>query len=125
MAYGIPYEMAITVFVVLFGILFIVGGYTELARPFIQLAMLFGIVMALVGWSRKDYDLFYGGITFIIMSIVVAYALPSVGVSQGRAEGWILEAIYPILFSLDWVYSIHPLIFVIIVVLFAYAISRK
>ncbi len=125
MGFGISYEMIITVFVVLFGILFIVLGYTNLAIPFIQLSFLFGFIMLLVGWMRKDYDVFYTGILLMIIPLILLSAIPNIGVSMQEAEAGLLYAIAPILLGVHWLYSVHPIFFVLFVVLIAYALSRK
>jgi len=125
MGFGISYEMIITVFVVLFGILFIVLGYTPLAVAFVQLSFLFGIVIFLIGWMQKDYDQFYTGILLMIIPLILISVFPSVGVPQQQVESGLFFAIAPILVGLNWLYNVHPIFFVLVVVLLAYALAKK
>ncbi|NPA86753.1 MAG: hypothetical protein GXO00_01980 [Candidatus Diapherotrites archaeon] len=125
MGFGISYEMVITLFVVLFGLLFVVMGYTPLAVPFIQLTFLFGLVMFLVGWMKKDYDQFYTGILLMIIPLILISVFPSVGVPSEKVEAGLFYAIAPILLGLHWLYSVHPIFFVLVIVLIAYALAKK
>ena len=125
MGFGISYEMIITVFVVLFGILFIVLGYTPLAIPFIQLTFLFGLIMMLIGWMNKDYDQFYTGILLMIIPLILLSVLPSMGIPMSKAEGGLIYAIAPILVGIQWLFSIHPIFFVLFIVILAYALAKK
>ncbi len=125
MGFGITYEMVITIFVVLFGLLFIVLGYTPLAVAFVQLSFLFGIIVFLIGWMQKDYDQFYTGILLMIIPLILISVFPSVGVQQSQVESGLFFAIAPILTGIYWLYSIHPIFFVLIVVLIAYALAKK
>ncbi len=125
MGFGISYEMTITLFVVLFGLLFIVLGYTNLAIPFIQLTFLFGIVNLIIGWVRKDYDLFYTGVLLMIIPIILVSVLPTFGVPQSTAEAGLSYALGPIIAFLYGLYKIHPIFFVLFITILAYAFARK
>ncbi len=125
MSFGITYEMIITIFIVVFGLLFIVMGYNFLAVPFVQLAFLFGLMFLLIGWAKKDYDTFYGGLLLLIIPVILLSVFPSVGVSKTLVEGGLLYAIMPIILGLNWLYSLHPIVFVIVITLLAYGIMRK
>ena len=125
MGFGITYEMTITVFVVLFGLLFIVLGYTSLAVAFVQLSFLFGLVTLLIGWMNKDYDQFYTGVLLMIIPLVLLSVFPSVGVPYSQVEAGLFYAIAPIITGLYWLYQVHPIFFVLIIVLVAYALAKK
>ena len=125
MGFGISYEMIITIFVVLFGILFVVLDYTPLAVPLLQLSFLFGFVIMLIGWMNKDYDEFYTGILLMIIPLILLSVMPSIGVPMSKAEGGLIYAIAPILQGVYWLFSIHPIFFVLFIVLVAYALAKK
>ena len=125
MGFGMSYEMVITLFVVLFGLLFITLGYNELAVPFIQLTFLFGFVIAVLGWLKKDYDTFYTGILMMVITFILISVFPSMGVPKSSLEGGLLYAIGPIFVGVAELYIIHPLFFVLVVVLLVYAFARK
>ena len=125
MAFGISYEMIITIFVVLFGILFFVLGYYQLAVPFVQLSFLFGLFIMLLGWMKKDYDQFYTGILLMIIPLILINVFPSMGVSGERVESGLLYAIAPVLNILEYLYTVHPIYLVLIIVIVAYALAKK
>ncbi len=125
MGFGITYELVITLFVVLFGLLLIVLHYTHLAPLFVQLSFLFGFFILLSGWMRKDYDLFYTGILLMIIPLVLVSAMGSVGISKSTAEAALIYAISPLIYLFNSLYSLHPIIFVMIIFIIAYALSKK
>lgn len=125
MGFGITYELIITLFVVLFGLVLVVLHYTHLAPLFVQLSFLFGFFILLSGWMRRDYDLFYTGILLMIIPLVLVSAMGSVGVSRGVAETALIYAAAPLIYLFNSLYLLHPFVFVLIIFLVAYALSRK
>ncbi len=122
MAFGITYELAIVFFVVVFGLLFVVGEYYALARPFLELTALFGLVILITGWGRKDYDLFFSGILFLVVSLAMLLTLPSI--TGSPYEGHLLSIFGPIIAPFLWAYLTHPFVLVVLLLLLAYLLSR-
>ncbi len=123
MAFGITYELAIVLFIVVFGLLFVVGEYYALARPFLELTALIGLVILITGWGRKDYDLFFSGVLFLVVSLAMLMTLPSI--TGSRYEAHMLSIFGPILAPFLLAYLTHPIVLVILLILLAYLLSRS
>jgi len=75
MAFGATYELAIVVFIVLFGLLFIVGGYEDLKAPAIQIVEALGLFLIIIGFARRDYDTLFSGVLLVVVGIAMTLSL--------------------------------------------------
>lgn len=125
MGFGMTYELAIVLFVVVFGLLFIVLNWTFLYKPFLELTLFFGIVILAIGWGKKNYDTFFTGILFIVVALAMLSAMPGiVPVAPGGLQKTVLNVTWPIIGIMNIFYAFGPIALGIFILLLAWILSR-
>jgi len=119
MAFGMTYELAIVIFIVLFGLLFIVGGYDELKAPAIQIVEALGLFLIIIGFARRDYDTLFSGVLLVVVGIAMSLSLGTE--EKGILSGTSMLAPYAQVFAASLE---NPVLVVLALLIIAYIISR-
>ncbi len=123
MGFGATYELAIVLFVVVFGILFIELRWSFLYQPFLELTMFFGIVVFLLGLAKKSYDTLFSGVLLIIVALVMLAAMPGI-VPTAPGTSIILNVTWPITALMTTFYSLGPIALGLLLLLLAWLLTR-
>ena len=123
MGFGATYELAIVLFVVVFGILFIELHWSFLYQPFLELTMFFGIVVFLLGLAKKSYDTLFSGVLLIIVALVMLAAMQGI-VPTAPGTSIILNVTWPITALMTTFYSLGPIALGLLLLLLAWLLTR-
>ena len=119
MAFGATYELAIVVFIVLFGLLFIVGGYEELKAPAIQIVEALGLFLVIVGFARRDYDMLFSGVLLVVAGIAMSLSLGTEDRGILSGARMLAPCVQAFAESLE-----NPVLVVLALLIIAYIISK-
>lgn len=125
MGFGMTYELAVVLFVVVFGLLFTVLKWTFLYKPFLELTLFLGVVMLALGWGKRSYDTFFTGILFVVVALAMLSAMPGiVPVAPGGLQKTVLDVTWPVTGLLSVFYAFGPIALGVGVLLIAWVLSR-
>ena len=125
MGFGMTYELAIVIFIVVFGLIFTVLNWTFLYKPFLELTLFLGIVILAVGWGKKSYDTFFTGILCIVVALAMLSAMPGiVPVAPGGLQETALNVTWPIMGIFNVFYAFGPIALGVALLILAWILSR-
>ncbi|MDN5358475.1 MAG: hypothetical protein PWP76_318 [Candidatus Diapherotrites archaeon] len=124
MAFGATYELAIVLFVVVFGLLFLVLDWTFLYQPFLELTIFFGIFVFLYGFAKKSYDTVFSGILLMIVALAMLAARPGIA-PTAPGMSTVLNVTWPITTLMTTFYSLGPIPLALFILLLAWILSRS
>ncbi|NPA76717.1 MAG: hypothetical protein GXN93_03095 [Candidatus Diapherotrites archaeon] len=119
------YELIIVFFVVLAGLLLIDLQWTFLYQPLVELAIFLGLVTAIVGVVKRDYDVLFTGIVFFIGGLAMLSAMGTyVPATNATKQGLVWNILWPILAPFGWLYGYGPLAVGLGLIFLAWILSR-
>jgi len=125
MGFGMSYELIIVFFVVLAGLLLIDLQWTFLYQPLVELAIFLGLVTAIVGVVKRDYDVLFTGIVFFIGGLAMLSAMGTyVPATNATKQGLVWNILWPILAPFGWLYGYGPLAVGLGLIFLAWILSR-
>ncbi len=120
MAFGMTYELAIVVFIVLMGLVYIVGGYENLVAPAVQITEAVGIFLIFMGFVKRDYDTLFSGVLLIVVGVAMSLSLPTSekGILAGAGAAQVYASVVGLTLQ-------NPVLLVLVLLFLAYLLSKS